>query len=148
MRQSIFKITLDQAFPEVIRECAQIRIDHQEGTWIVKDMIKAYSELHDSGFAHSVEAWQDEQLVGGLYGVSLGKCFFGESMFSRVSNASKVAFTGLVDFLKTQAFDLIDCQVTTQHLISLGAREMPRNRFLDLLSTSLQKPTLQGTWQR
>lgn len=147
MRRSIFKITLDQAFPEVIRECAQIRIEHQEGTWIVDDMIDAYCQLHDSGFAHSMEAWQDGRLVGGLYGVSLGRCFFGESMFSRVSNASKVAFAGLVDYLDSHAFDLIDCQVTTRHLMRLGAREIPRDRFLDLLSATLQKPTLQGTWQ-
>jgi len=147
IRRQIFDITLDQAFPEVIRECAQVRIEHQEGTWIVSDMIDAYCQLHESGFAHSVEAWQAGKLVGGLYGVSLGRCFFGESMFSRVSNASKVAFAGLVDYLKTHAFDLIDCQVTTQHLISLGAKEIPRQRFLDLLSLALQKPTLQGSWQ-
>lgn len=147
IRRQIFDITLDQAFPEVIRECAQVRIEHQEGTWIVSDMIDAYCQLHESGFAHSVEAWQAGKLVGGLYGVSLGRCFFGESMFSRVSNASKVAFAGLVDYLKAHAFDLIDCQVTTQHLISLGATEIPRQRFLDLLSLALQKPTLQGSWQ-
>ncbi len=146
MRRSIFDITLDQAFPEVIRECAKIRIEHQEGTWIVNDMIDAYCQLHDSGFAHSVEAWQAGKLVGGLYGVSLGRCFFGESMFSRVSNASKVAFAGLVDFLKLQAFDLIDCQVTTRHLISLGAKEIARESFLKLLANSLRKSTCQGRW--
>ncbi len=147
IRRSIFDITLDQAFAEVIRECAQIRVEHQEGTWIVNDMIDAYCHLHDSGLAHSVEAWQAGQLVGGLYGVSLGGCFFGESMFSRVSNASKVAFASLVDYLKSHEFNLIDCQVTTQHLIRLGAREIPRDRFLDLLSDSLQMPNMQGTWR-
>ncbi len=148
IRRSIFDLTLDQAFPAVIRECAQIRVEHEEGTWIVSDMIDAYCQLHDSGYAHSVEAWQEGKLVGGLYGVALGKCFFGESMFSRLSNASKVAFAGLVDFLKTDAFDLIDCQVTTQHLISLGAKEIPRKRFLKLLANALQEPTRQGKWHR
>jgi len=146
IRRSVFDISLDQAFPEVIHECAQIRVEHQEGTWIVSEMIDAYCQLHDSGFAHSVEAWQDAKLVGGLYGVSLGGCFFGESMFSRVNNASKVAFARLVDYLKSHAFDLIDCQVTTQHLISLGAKEIPREHFLTLLARSLQKPTWQGRW--
>jgi len=148
IRRSLFDVTLDQAFPEVIHECAQIRVEHQEGTWIVSDMIDAYCQLHTSGFAHSVEAWQDGKLVGGLYGVSLGGCFFGESMFSRVSNASKVAFASLIDYLTMHQFDLIDCQVTTQHLIRLGAKEIPRDRFLDLLSATLQKPTLQGAWHQ
>ena len=147
IRRSIFDISLDQAFPEVIRECARIRIEHEEGTWIVDEMIEAYCQLHESGLAHSVEAWQAGKLVGGLYGVSLGRCFFGESMFSRVSNASKVAFAKLVDYLNAHAFDLIDCQVTTQHLISLGAREIPRDRFLKLLANSLEAPTLQKRWQ-
>ncbi len=147
IRRSVFDITLDQAFPRVITECAQIRAEQDEATWIISDMIDAYCNLHDAGFAHSVETWQAGKLVGGLYGVSLGRCFFGESMFSRVSNASKVALFMLVDFLKSHAFDLIDCQVTTRHLISLGAREIPRDRFLKLLATSLQVPTLRGNWQ-
>ncbi len=147
IRRSVFDITLDQAFPQVITECAQIRAEQDEATWIISDMIDAYCNLHDAGFAHSVETWQAGKLVGGLYGVSLGRCFFGESMFSRVSNASKVALFRLVDFLKSHAFDLIDCQVTTRHLISLGAREIPRDRFLNLLATSLQVPTLRGNWQ-
>jgi leucyl/phenylalanyl-tRNA--protein transferase len=110
-------------------------------------MIDAYCRLYESGFAHSVEAWQNGVLVGGLYGVSLGKCFFGESMYAAVSNASKVAFAELVNFLKSHAFHMIDCQVTTGHLISLGAREIPRDRFLTLLKTSLKEPVMKGTWQ-
>ena len=102
--RSPFDITIDVAFRRVITECAEHRMKQEEPTWIVGDMIDAYCRLHESGFAHSVEAWQDGALVGGLYGVSLGKCFFGESMFTTVSNASKVAFSCLVDFLKSHAF--------------------------------------------
>ena len=147
LKQSRFDITFDQAFRRVITACSQIRREQQEATWIVTDMIDAYCRLHESGFAHSVEAWQAGRLVGGLYGISLGRCFFGESMFSRISDASKAAFAELVNFLKSHAFQMIDCQVTTKHLISLGAREIPRDRFLKLLATSLKESTLQGTWQ-
>ena len=145
--RSLFDITIDRAFRRVITECAETRMKQKEPTWIVGDMIDAYCRLHESGFAHSVEAWQDGALVGGLYGVSLGKCFFGESMFTAVSNASKVAFAWLVDFLKSHAFHMIDCQVTTRHLISMGAREIPRDRFLTLLQVSLKEPDMKGKWQ-
>lgn len=141
-----FQITLDQAFDQVIAECARVRRKRDEGTWIVPDMISAYCQLHASGYAHSVEAWQNDSLVGGLYGVSLGKCFFGESMFTHVANASKVAFVALVDHLKKFSFDLIDCQVTTEHLISFGAREIPRGVFLKQLKESLEKQALKGKW--
>lgn len=141
-----FQITLDQAFDQVIAECARVRRKRDEGTWIVPDMISAYCQLHASGYAHSVEAWQNDSLVGGLYGLSLGKCFFGESMFTHVANASKVAFVALVDHLKKFSFDLIDCQVTTEHLISFGAREIPRGVFLKQLKESLEKQTLKGKW--
>jgi leucyl/phenylalanyl-tRNA--protein transferase len=141
-----FQITLDQAFDQVIAECARVRRKRDEGTWIVPDMISAYCQLHASGYAHSVEAWQNDSLVGGLYGVSLGKCFFGESMFTHVANASKVAFVALVDHLKKLSFDLIDCQVTTEHLISFGARQIPRGVFLKQLKESLEKQTLKGKW--
>jgi len=147
LQQSRFDITFDQAFRRVITACARIRREQQEATWIVADMIDAYCRLHESGFAHSVEAWQAGRLVGGLYGISLGRCFYGESMFSRISNASKVALASLVNWLRLNAFHMIDCQVTTKHLISLGAREIPRDRFLKLLATSLKESTLQGTWQ-
>ncbi len=146
IKKSIFRITMDKAFEQVINECAQIRIQNHEPTWIMNDMITAYTNLHKSGFAHSVEAWHDEELAGGLYGVSLGRCFFGESMFTRVSNASKVAFAALVEYLKEHSFDIIDCQVTTEHLKSMGAKEIPRKLFLQQLKTSLQKPTRQGKW--
>ena len=143
INRSLFDITIDQAFSRVIFECAQTRVAQNEPTWIVGDMIDVYCRLHESGFAHSVEAWQEGVLVGGLYGVSLGKCFFGESMFTTVSNASKVAFAWLVDYLTSHAFHLIDCQVTTRHLMRMGAREIPRERFLTLMKTALEEPSLE-----
>jgi leucyl/phenylalanyl-tRNA--protein transferase len=146
IKKNLFQITLDTAFEQVIAECAKIRRKNNEGTWIVPDMIGAYCQLHSSGYAHSVEAWQDGALVGGLYGVSLGKCFFGESMFTYATNASKVAFVALVDHLASLSFDLIDCQVTTEHLVSFGAREIPREQFLKQLQKSLQAPTRKGPW--
>jgi leucyl/phenylalanyl-tRNA--protein transferase len=109
-------------------------------------MIAAYGRLHASGLAHSVEAWKDDMLAGGLYGVSLGSCFFGESMFTRVTNASKVAFVHLVGFLMASGFDLIDCQVPSAHLVRFGARTIPRVLFLDQLNRALAAPTLKGTW--
>ena len=138
MKKEIFRITIDSAFDQVINACAEIRRKNNEGTWIVNDMIEAYCSLHESGFAHSVEAWRHDKLVGGLYGVSLGGCFFGESMFTRISNASKVAFVKLVEHLKTLSFDLIDCQLTTTHLKQFGAREIPRSQFLTQLEKSLK----------
>jgi leucyl/phenylalanyl-tRNA--protein transferase len=146
IKKDLFRITMDQAFEQVITACAKIRREKDQGTWIVQDMVEAYCNLHESGFAHSVEAWHADTLVGGLYGVSMGKCFFGESMFTIITNASKVAFVALVNYLKALSFDLIDCQVKTEHLISFGAREIPRERFLKQLKKSLEKPTLQGKW--
>lgn len=146
LRKNIFRVTMDTAFEQVIRSCASIWRPHQDGTWITDEMIEAYTKLYHAGFAHSVEVWKTGELVGGLYGVSLGRCFFGESMFSRRSNASKVALYFLVEYLKTLRFDLVDCQVTTEHLLSLGAQEIPRQQFLDELKHSLQTPTLKGKW--
>ena len=146
IKKRLFQVTVDQAFESVIKACAQARTRMQEGTWIVNDMIAAYCNLHESGLAHSVETWQAGKLTGGLYGVSLGKCFFGESMFSRTSNASKVAFVALVELLKTLNFNLIDCQVTTAHLLSFGAREIPRTRFLKELEKSLESTTIKNKW--
>lgn len=143
LRKQAFRVTLDTAFPQVITACASIR----ESTWIIDDMIQAYCRLHDAGYAHSVEVWQDGELAGGLYGVSLGRCFFGESMFSRRSNASKVALYYLVEHVKTLHFDLIDCQVTSDHLLSLGAREIPRRQFLAEVKQSLKSPTFMGKWE-
>jgi leucyl/phenylalanyl-tRNA--protein transferase len=137
---------MDQAFEAVINACAQSRTSADEGTWIVEEMIDAYCNLHESGFAHSVEAWREDKLVGGLYGVSLGRCFFGESMFTHISNASKVAFVALVKHLQALNFYLIDCQVTTPHLLKFGAREIPRARYLNELDKSLKPSTLKGQW--
>jgi leucyl/phenylalanyl-tRNA--protein transferase len=146
LKKGLFKLTMDQAFEAVINACAQSRTGADEGTWIVDEIITAYCSLHQTGLAHSVEAWQDDKLVGGLYGVSLGRCFFGESMFTRISNASKVAFVALVEYLRALEFDLIDCQITTTHLIRFGAREISRARFIDELKKALKPPTLKGKW--
>ena len=109
-------------------------------------MINAYCALHESGYAHSVEAWLEDELAGGLYGVSLGKCFFGESMFTKVSNASKVSLVALANYLIANEFHFIDCQVTTRHLLGLGAKEIPREIFIGKLRHALEFPTLKGTW--
>ncbi len=135
-----FTVTFDTAFDAVIHGCADSRVRKQPGTWIVPEMMRAYSNLHAEGSAHSVETWQAGRLVGGLYGVSMGTCFFGESMFSRVTNASKVALAALVAFLRKHDFSLIDCQVTTRHLLQFGAREIPRRRFLKMLAAALAAP--------
>ncbi len=146
INKGAFKVTMDRAFEAVISECARVRLETQEGTWIVDDMVSAYCRLHAAGYAHSVEAWQGERLAGGLYGVSLGKCFFGESMFTRVSNASKVALVALVKHIKVSGFALIDCQIATAHLRRFGAREISRARYLDELHNALAVPTFQGKW--
>jgi len=147
IKKDMFSVTMDLAFNEVINQCAQVRLQKNQGTWIVKDMIDAYCNLHESGFAHSVEVWLRGDLVGGLYGVSLGMCFFGESMFTLVNNASNVGLVKLVEHLKELSFDLIDCQVPTVHLSRFGARQIPRTRFLKQLEKSLEAPTQRGKWQ-
>lgn len=147
IRRGDFTVTTDRAFEEVIRACAGVRTAGGEGTWIVPDMIDAYCGLHRRGLAHSVEAWQGQRLAGGLYGVSLGSAFFGESMFTRVKNASKVALATLAAWLQANGFDLIDCQVTTGHLQRLGAREIPREHYLQELSRCLQNSTRIGKWK-
>ncbi|MGA8178878.1 MAG: leucyl/phenylalanyl-tRNA--protein transferase [Desulfobacterales bacterium] len=146
IKKNVFSVTLDTAFDAVITQCAQIRLQQNQGTWIVRDMIDAYCKLHSAGYAHSMEVWQQEELAGGIYGVSLGKCFFGESMFSRVSNASNVALVKLAKYLSELSFDLIDCQVPTEHLIRFGARKIPRKLFLNQLEISLNAPTQKGKW--
>jgi leucyl/phenylalanyl-tRNA--protein transferase len=146
MRKDGFRVTMDRAFGQVIRECARVRTENDEGTWIIPDMIEAYCDLHEEGFAHSVEVWQAEKLVGGLYGISLGKCFFGESMFSRRSNASKVALVALVRHVASMNFHFIDCQMTTAHLLRFGAGEIPRRRYLVELRRALAEPTTRGGW--
>lgn len=146
VRSERFEVTLDRAFAQVIRGCATAPRDGQSGTWITADMITAYEELHELGFAHSVEAWREGALVGGLYGVSLGRAFFGESMFSRERDASKVALVHLMRQLDLWDFELIDCQVRNDHLASLGAEQWPRERFLCALTRCLQGRTRRGTW--
>jgi len=146
IKKHIFELTVDEAFERVINACACSRTQADEGTWIVEEMIDAYCRLHESGLAHSVEAWQDGRLAGGLYGVALGKCFFGESMFTHITNASKVALVALVEHLQALDFDLIDCQISTPHLIGFGAREIPRTRFLKELGQALKSPTIIGKW--
>ena len=146
IKNEIFSVTFDHAFDQVINCCAKIRLQNNDGTWINEDMIKAYCGLHESGFAHSVEAWHEGELAGGLYGVSLGKCFSGESMFTRVTNASKVALVFLIEYLRELSFDMIDCQVSTEHLINFGAREILRKDFLKQLEKALRFPTKRGCW--
>lgn len=145
--QRKFEVTFDQNFESVIRACKeQYRKGQGGGTWISEDMVEAYCTLHKEGFAHSVEVWKDEELVGGLYGVCLGKIFFGESMFSNVNNASKVGFIALVRMLEDRGFNLIDCQQETQHLKSLGGRSINRNDFLQIVSDNKKEKTMGGNW--
>lgn len=146
LRQQPFRITLDTAFAEVIQECAAAR-KKSHGTWITPEMQTAYIQLYESGYAHSVEAWQDEHLVGGLYGVSVGSAFFGESMFSRSNDASKVALVYMVHQLRYWKFEFIDCQVESTHLNSLGAVSINRDDFIMHLNKAIQAPTRQGHWQ-
>jgi leucyl/phenylalanyl-tRNA--protein transferase len=129
LRRQEFTVTCDQAFAEVIDACAELR-SQDEGTWITAGMREAYLRLHLLGYAHSVEVWREGELAGGLYGVCLGRCFFGESMFHRVANASKVAFVELARHLHARRFELIDCQMPTPHLESLGSHTIPREEFL------------------
>jgi leucyl/phenylalanyl-tRNA--protein transferase len=134
IRKNTFVITLDHAFDQVIEGCSEPR-KKEEGTWLSTDMKQAYQLLHKVGYAHSIEAWQNDKLVGGLYGIAIGKVFFGESMFSRKNNASKVAFAIFVEQLTQWGFRLIDCQVETEHLARFGARNISRDQFLQHLNT-------------
>jgi len=146
LRQGRFSVTFDQAFPQVMRACGETRIDEGKGTWITEEMIDAYCALHNAGLAHSTEAWLDGELAGGIYGVSLGSAFFGESMFKRVTNASKVAFASLTQRLIQWNFTMIDCQITNPHLQSLGSYEITRAEFLRRLAQALNSPTRRGPW--
>jgi leucyl/phenylalanyl-tRNA--protein transferase len=132
LRKQFFQISFDHAFAEVINGCAAPR-DNEDGTWLTQEMQAAYIRLHNEGHAHSIEVWHQEQLVGGLYGIAIGQVFFGESMFHRKTDASKVAFVSLIQHLTRWGYQLIDCQVQTQHLISLGAEEITRQQFTSLL---------------
>ncbi|HJS58735.1 MAG TPA: leucyl/phenylalanyl-tRNA--protein transferase [Vicinamibacteria bacterium] len=146
LRRGRFRITLDTAFERVIEGCARTKRPRQRTTWITPAMRSAYGELHRAGFAHSAEAWQGDKLVGGLYGVSLGGAFFGESMFARAPDASKAAFVALVQQLAAWGVGLIDCQVYTEHLARFGATEWPRRLYLAELRRALRRPTRQGPW--
>jgi leucyl/phenylalanyl-tRNA---protein transferase len=137
IKKDIYTITRDKAFEQVISNCADIRKGEDDGTWITNEMKEAYIQLHNAGYAHSVEAWNADELAGGLYGVILGRAFFGESMFAKKTDASKVAFVKFAEFLIKRGFELIDCQVTTRHLINFGAREVPRTEFLEMLTKAL-----------
>ena len=144
--QQKLTVTFDTAFARVMQQCAAAKRHDQEKTWISKNFIESYTQLHTQGLAHSVEVWQNSVLVGGLYGVSLGAAFFGESMFSALPNASKFGFISLVKWLQKQNINLIDCQVYNAHLASLGAKEMPRKQFLDTLKITQKEPTKVGKW--
>lgn len=146
LRNPPYRLTLDSAFESVVEACAAVPRPGQSGTWITEEMVRAYSKLFELGFAHSVEAWDGERLVGGLYGVSLGGSFFGESMFAVASDASKLGFVKLVQQLDRWGFDLIDCQVHTEHLERFGAEQWPRARFLEALSRSLERETRRSRW--
>jgi leucyl/phenylalanyl-tRNA--protein transferase len=146
IRRRRFEVRLDTGCREVIRGCATIERRDGRGTWITDEMAAAYGALHDQGLVHSAEAWLEGELAGGLYGVSLGGAFIGESMFARVSDASKVALVALVQQLRRWSFDLVDSQVHTDHMERLGAREWPRATYLHSLEASLRKPTRRGPW--
>ncbi|WP_207062200.1 leucyl/phenylalanyl-tRNA--protein transferase [Motiliproteus sp. SC1-56] len=139
LRRGDYRVTLDSAFTEVIGACAQPRQD-SESTWITTQMTQAYTELHRRGIAHSVEVWMGDNLVGGLYGLAMGRLFFGESMFSRGRDASKIALVRLVEQLRLWGYHLIDCQVYSDHLASLGATEIPRKHFLEILNREVDAP--------
>jgi leucyl/phenylalanyl-tRNA--protein transferase len=134
LKKKIFEIRINTAFEDVIESCAE-----REDTWISEEIIRSYVELHKLGFAHSIETWKDEKLVGGLYGVTLGAAFFGESMFSRIKDASKVALVYLVDRLNRKKFELLDTQFLTRHLESLGAVEISRRDYIVMLKKAIQK---------
>ena len=141
LRQARYQVTSDKAFFEVITACAEPRGDG--GTWITSEMIDAYNRLHECGNAHSVEVWDGDQLVGGIYGIHVGGIFCGESMFSKVSNGSKIAIAHLLRWMNAEGLEMLDCQLTNPHLTSLGSEMMPRDKFLQCLSAA---NALQGSW--
>ena len=146
IRSNMFEVRFDTSFHNVITRCAETDRRGQDGTWITDDMVNAYVKLHEEGYAHSVETFHNGELVGGLYGVSLGGAFFGESMFFDVTNASKVALYHLVKRLRSWDFDFIDSQVPNDHMKGLGGRELDRGEFLRMLASSLKKKTILGSW--
>jgi leucyl/phenylalanyl-tRNA--protein transferase len=147
IRRAPYELRMDTAFMEVLAGCATVPRPGQDGTWLIPEMVEAYRQLHELGFAHSIEAWQDGVLVGGLYGVSLGAAFFGESMFAKAADASKIAFVACVRQLDAWGIGLIDCQVHTDHLERFGAYEVPRRTYLELLRRALDEPIKRGKWK-
>jgi leucyl/phenylalanyl-tRNA--protein transferase len=147
LNKSFFTFTMDQSFGEVIAACALTKRKQEDGTWILPEMIYAYTQLHLSGYAHSVEVWHEGSLAGGLYGVSLGKAFFGESMFHKVSDASKAALHYLCSWLHKNDFHFIDAQMETNHLVSLGAFTVSRQTYLKMLNDAITHTTLKGPWK-
>lgn len=145
LKKGLFSVTMDRNFAAVVKCCSEPR-QGQIGTWITTDIQTAYSQLHELGYAHSVEVWHEEVLVGGLYGVAIGRIFYGESMFSKVSDASKIALVSLCRQLEHWQFALIDCQMHTPHLMSLGAKNIPRRDFLTLLRCFCDFPGMPGPW--
>lgn len=146
LRKGVFQVTYDVCFREVVVACREAGLN-KGGTWITGKMIDAYCRLHEQGIAHSVEAWHNGKLAGGLYGVALGACFFGESMFTRISNASKAALITLIRVLQVKGFILVDCQVDSNHMRSMGAELMPRGIFLQKIATARQGDTQDGSWK-
>jgi leucyl/phenylalanyl-tRNA--protein transferase len=147
IRKRPYELRMDTAFVRVLEGCAAAPRPGQSGTWLISEMIDAYTRLHDLGFAHSIEAWDGDALAGGLYGVSLGAAFFGESMFARAPDASKIAFVAAVRQLDAWGIGLIDCQVHTEHLERFGAHEVPREEYLKMLRIALDHPTRRGRWK-
>jgi leucyl/phenylalanyl-tRNA--protein transferase len=141
LRKTPFRVTFDSDFKQIVQICASISRNEQNGTWILPEMHRAYNRMHNLGHAHSVEVWHEKRLVGGLYGVAIGAAFYGESMFSLERDASKIALVNLVDKLEAAGFLFIDCQVVTDHLLSLGAETVPRKEFLDLNRKAVQTKT-------
>jgi leucyl/phenylalanyl-tRNA---protein transferase len=148
INKNIYQVRFDTQFEAVIRSCASAPRNGQDGTWITEDMIQAYINLHRAGYCHSVETFFEDKLVGGLYGVSLGSAFFGESMFHHMTDASKVALYHLVERCKRWGFDFIDAQQETEHLKSLGAESLARDKFLSLLALAVENPTRKGKWEQ
>jgi leucyl/phenylalanyl-tRNA---protein transferase len=147
MRRCPYEIRMDTAFDRVIRACGDVDRPGQRGTWVIPELVRGYEQLHFHGIAHSIEAWSGDELVGGLYGVSLGAVFFGESMFATAPDASKVAFATLLGNLVAWGFGMVDCQVHTEHLERFGAEDWPRELFLEQLEVCMSVPTRRGPWK-
>lgn len=147
IRNSGFQYSVDRAFKEVMQSCSQPR-EEDGGTWLLPEMQTAYGLLHELGFAHSVEIWQSKKLVGGIYGVSLGNAFFGESMFRLVPEASRAALLCLVTLMKQHGFSFLDCQLESPHMLAMGATEIPRKQFLEMVAYAAQQPSDIGKWEQ